>query len=138
MKHLYHAKSSANTLEDNLIPMINIIFLLLIFFMIAGQISSINNMQGITAPNSNSDKPAKQQAMLLTVSKTGDYYLDNQPVTPVQLEEAISQAPQHTMVNVLADKNLTAGELDATLTLLKTHQIAVVTLLTKSAEAKHD
>ena len=79
--------------EINLIPMINIIFLLLIFFMLTGTIQ-IKQKSLISKPKSiySQDQDfLKESAILFTIDMEGNYYLDNQKLSLEKISEEISK-----------------------------------------------
>jgi biopolymer transport protein ExbD len=70
--------NASNKLDDSMIPAINIVFLLLIFFMIAGQIQATNDQ--LIIPKSVSDAAIPEQAILVNVMADGRYYINEQAV----------------------------------------------------------
>jgi biopolymer transport protein ExbD len=134
---LIHVKSRNND-DDDLIPLINIVFLLLIFFMIAGQISSTEN-QAIEPPISVSDKPLIKPAMVVTIDRQQQLTLNGSAINTVQLERALQQYLNSTVspdlnVAVKADASISAAQLDTLLKLFRSHGIASITLFTRRSE----
>jgi biopolymer transport protein ExbD len=70
--------NASNKLDDSMIPAINIVFLLLIFFMIAGQIQATNDQ--LIIPKSVSDAAIPEQAILVNVMADGRYYINEQAI----------------------------------------------------------
>lgn len=62
--------------DDNLIPLINIVFLMLIFFMVAGHISESDPIK-VQAPSSISDKQDKLEPMVIVVAADGRWRMLN-------------------------------------------------------------
>lgn len=75
---------------DQLIPMINVVFLLLIFFMISGTLRSADP-SGIKAPLSEHSTPAVPSTILF-VNKAGTLILNNREVAAEDLESALTEA----------------------------------------------
>lgn len=74
--------------DDNLIPMINVVFLLLIFFMVAGTIRPSDPLP-INAPQTLSGVQQKAQPVLY-IATNGAMVLNETPVAPDQLVEALT------------------------------------------------
>lgn len=124
--------------DDRLIPLINIVFLLLIFFMIAGQISSTDN-QRIQPPISVSDKPLVKPALVLTIDRQQQLTLNGNTVDTVQFETALqaavsSQVSATIAIAVKADATVSAQQLDVLLKIIRNNGIASITLFTRSSE----
>lgn len=149
--------------DDNMIPMINIVFLLLIFFMVAGQVSTLK-APGIELPaNDGGDKPDKAP-LKLVLTKDNQINLSGVSLTLEELDAALSEAAradskddtidasiaetakletargeasiietstENTRINLLADRDVVASELEPLLDLLRQHKILSVNLLTK-------
>jgi len=87
--------------------MTDLVFLLLIFFMIASTLINNNALQ-LTLPKSTSptqDKPAT----IITIRPDLSYYLDEQPIDPGQLEGLLQsklQGEDKPMVYLYADKSV--------------------------------
>ncbi|WP_339674012.1 biopolymer transporter ExbD [Dasania marina] len=117
--------------DDNLIPMINIIFLLLIFFMIAGQIQK-SLPEGIALPEGETGMPAELERVELYFSADASLVLDGKTLTLVQLEQQLSMANAANWV-LIADKNLTAKQLDEVLRLIQKAGVMRLQLMTQRA-----
>lgn len=131
MKSLYPASQQNNTLEDNLIPMINIIFLLLIFFMIAGQVSQLRNPESIRVPDSASQKAITPQTIQITITQNQHYFVDDQPIALDELDRLLTDTSDKKTVNLMVDASLTAGDLDRVLQLLRQQTVRKVALFTQ-------
>ena len=119
--------------DDNLIPLINIVFLLLIFFMIAGQISQIA-ADDIEPPASVSDAPVEPQAYVLTMSRAGQLALNGEPVVLEHLGERIGPMEGNPTVAFKADKNLTAADIDPVFAALRSAGVVTITLFAQVAD----
>ncbi|RTE66019.1 biopolymer transporter ExbD [Amphritea opalescens] len=69
--------SQRNNLDNSMIPAINIVFLLLIFFMLAGHIEAQDAQLQI--PASSSDAELKTSEVEIRISASGDYTINGQP-----------------------------------------------------------
>ena len=75
------------TPEVNMSSMTDIVFLLLIFFMIASTLVSTNALD-IVLPKSSS-KTTQSKSLAVTITKNLDYHVDGDKVTKEQLEQTI-------------------------------------------------
>ena len=118
--------------DDRLIPLINIVFLLLIFFMIAGQISHQQN-QNIQPPVSQSEEKAALPEWLIEVDPSGRYRLNGNDVSEQGLKDQLAglAEPSSIRFTLKADRTLKAETLDQVLNILRSFGIAKLTLLSR-------
>lgn len=121
--------SRQSSLDERLIPLINVVFLLLIFFMIAGQISNQQN-HDIQPPQSRSEAPAPIPDWLIEVDTAGTLSLNGTALTQVQLQERLSVADHRMRLAIKMDRSLKARDLDAVLKVVRGGGISTVRLLT--------
>ncbi|MDG6778392.1 biopolymer transporter ExbD [Thiomicrorhabdus sp. zzn3] len=105
-------KPSAD-IESNLVPMINIVFLLLIFFMISGQIHMPLEAK-IALPQSQAQAELTQGPLQLSVTLKRELRLNGEPLALQQLSQKLqsgfkSDAPM--TLQIYADSRLKMGEL---------------------------
>lgn len=116
------------TENEGMIPLINIVFLLLIFFMVAGQMTWLSQIDS-EMPPSGSDKAVDRGRVTLAQDRTGQLFIDGERTTleslPAQLQAAVDEGAG---INISMDKHLTAEQLDALLGLLRAQGIVHVTL----------
>lgn len=79
-----------NDNDDNMIPLINIVFLLLIFFMVAGQIKAMPDAS-IQLPSSTLKHEPQAQPIRLEMNRQGELLLNAAPITVEQLLSEIRQ-----------------------------------------------
>ena len=75
--------------ENNLIPMINVVFLLLIFFMVAGMVRLADPLP-LNAPESTNDNPVNAESVLY-VTGDGTLKLDDTSVTMTSLAATLAE-----------------------------------------------
>lgn len=75
--------------DDRILPLTNIIFLLLIFFMLVGHLSNPNTFT-ITPPRSISDNATMASSLLVQVNAHGKIAVDGEPVAPATLESRVA------------------------------------------------
>ncbi len=120
--------------DDRLIPLINIVFLLLIFFMIAGQITHQQN-QMIQPPESASEEKAELPEWLIEVDALCNYRINGNDVSEQGLKERLAgiEDASNIRFTVKADRTLKADTLDQALQILRDVGIARLTLLSRYA-----
>jgi biopolymer transport protein ExbD len=130
-----------NSDDDNLIPLINIVFLMLIFFMVAGQIQPSDGIK-IESPTSVSDTKLTPERLKVVISEDGQLFIDGaqlekddfgsrvlayvQTLTPEQKENAA--------VVIKADGNLTVDSMQDYVKTIKTSGITHISLMTQPSE----
>lgn len=125
--------------EINVVPYIDVMLVLLIIFMITAPIVQ----QGVTIElpklSANSLPPEQLEPVILTVSKSGDYYLnigDNlkKPVSDevvMQRVALVLKLKPQTPVLVRGDKDVDYGSVTTAMVLLQSAGVAKVGLMTE-------
>ncbi len=125
--------------EINVVPYIDVMLVLLIIFMITAPIVQQGVKVELPKLSANSLPPEEQEPVILTVSKTGDYYLnigDNRkkPVTEDVITQRIAlvlkQKPQ-TPILVRGDKDVSYGSVTTAMVLLQSAGVEKVGLMTE-------
>ena len=137
LSYLPSRKREAN--DDNLIPLINVVFLMLIFFMVAGQIQR-SDVAKVQPPASLSDVRQVEEGITLIVTADGMLYLDNQSVDEAVLATALlsvfsqSANPEAFVVLVKVDADLPVDVLQTVLQQVKATGVVRVSLATQRAK----
>ncbi|NKN32792.1 ExbD/TolR family protein [Marichromatium bheemlicum] len=124
--------------DDQLIPLINVIFLMLIFFMLAGHIAPSDPIE-IEPPRSSEApeaQPPQPEQRTLLIATDGRLALDGNALSPPQLQRRLAawrEAVPTGTLRIKADARLSAGQLQETLTLLRELGIEHITLLATQA-----
>lgn len=102
---------SNNQLDESMIPAINIVFLLLIFFMIAGHIEARTDQ--LKMPVSQSSLTLKDDAVTIQILNDGRYIVNGSPVSG-ELHDTLGPLVTGTdaVVTCKVDKHLSAEVLD--------------------------
>ena len=125
--------------EINVVPYIDVMLVLLIIFMITAPIVQQGVEIELPKASANSLPPEQQEPVILTVSKTGEYYMnigDNlkEPVSDETIIQRISlvlkQNPQ-TPVLVRGDKDADYGSVTTAMVLLQSAGVEKVGLMTE-------
>ena len=128
-------KSQAIDLDSNLIPMINIVFLLLIFFMIAGQIQKPQPTE-VRLTQTQQQEKYLDQAYQVTLNANNQWLINGVPYSANDLLKKLQQQQQNSpkdTVNlaVYVDQRATVAQLNALLTTLKKLEWQNVQLVTQ-------
>lgn len=122
--------------DDNLIPLINIVFLMLIFFMVAGHINQSDPLT-VQPPTSASETHEAQAPLVIVVATDGQIAFEQTLVTKQQLAALITEqfeaAIDKQAVNLLVkvDANLAVEELQSMLQIIKQTGLKRVALATQ-------
>ena len=89
----------------DLIPMINVVFLLLIFFMLTSTTSL--QIKKVELPTAKTAEKNSKEFLIITIDKNGSLELDGKAVTidalPVHLEKKVGEK-KNTVISIHADK----------------------------------
>lgn len=130
---LYKSRSRRHR-DDDVIPLINIVFLLLAFYMIMGQITSTHGRH-VDPPVSGSKKLLGYSPVVLILESNNSLSINGKYVALESLDAAmlgLTDAQSRTVV-VKADKEVKAAGLDRLLNVLREHRVATITLYSKPA-----
>jgi len=86
--------------EENVIPMINIIFLLLLYFMVVGNLSPDYN---VSPPFASQEAESSSLIPTVSVTKEGQLRFENIPVTWEELAKRLGSMSDHEKVKIYAD-----------------------------------
>ena len=121
--------------DNNLLPLVNIIFLLLIFFMIAGVIQKQKELYNVDLSKATIDNYTEREINTLFINKDGSIILNDQDVSFSVFEKTISQLNKKSELLIAADKELTAGKLNRILLILNNQSIKKIFLMTSKNDA---
>jgi len=120
--------------SDNLLPLVNIIFLLLIFFMMAGIIEKTKELNDISLPTVTIEEYQENDQPVLFINKDGQLILDDTPVTLENLKNNLESVSGEKKLLIAADGDLISQQLNDVLTELHDSKISKVTLITLKNE----
>jgi len=121
-------KRNTTNNEDNLLPLVNIIFLLLIFFMLAGVIAKQKEMHDINLASAVIEEYIEQDKNILFINSVGEIVFNDIPIAFSELDDKLKSIKDKNII-IAADKNVTTGKLNKVLIQLSKNKITNVTLL---------
>ncbi|MFM7291590.1 MAG: ExbD/TolR family protein [Planctomycetia bacterium] len=95
-----------------LTPMIDVVFLLMIFFLVASKLDEDDRFIDVVLPKASAAKPltARPREFLINVDREGNYFVGARPVPLADLrgllEQAAADNPKRQTVIVRADENV--------------------------------
>lgn len=107
--------------EISLTPMINIIFLLLIFFMLTGtiQMKEVTLINKPTSLHSTEDKFKNKNLFLVSVDENRNFYVNNEKLTLTDLENKINEQELNGKIYLDLDKKSKVTDLNKIIGILK-------------------
>ena len=102
------------TIEINVAPLIDVVFLLLIFFMLASEFTDFKTIDMISPNQSEVDQPESNLPLIINLSEKGDITIDSKEVSFNKLTQTVKDklsnkketkiiisTPNETKVNIL-------------------------------------
>ena len=106
-----------------LTPMIDVVFLLMIFFLVASKLDEADRSIDVVLPQASAAKPltSKPREFVINIDRAGNYFAGARPVRLEDLQQLLRQSaadnPQRQTVIVRADENtahkFVVGAMDA-------------------------
>jgi len=111
------------------IPLVDIVFTLLIIFMIIAPM--IHKGIEVQVPESSvGSMMPDHEYHIVSITQSGELWLDNQAVTLESLQEHLQSLPQEETLYIQSDANVPYGQVVSVLTFLKEHGFQRVGLVT--------
>ena len=120
--------------SDNLLPLVNIIFLLLIFFMMAGIIGKTKELNDISLATVTIEEYQENDQPVLFINKNGQLILDDTRITLESLKNNLESISGEKKLLIAADGDLISQQLNDVLTELHDSKINKITLITLKNE----
>ena len=121
-------KSKKDYDDDGLLPLVNIIFLLLIFFMIVGVIEKNIIKENLELPKVTLDKFENRDVAKVFYDENKNIFLNDIPININDLRKKIKTSEIKEVV-LIADKSLLVADINIILFELKQNQINNIKLL---------
>ena len=114
--------------DDGLLPLVNIIFLLLIFFMIAGVIEKRIIKDDIDLPSAELNRFENKEVTKIFINKSNIFSINNE-ITNINEINAYLKSNKINEVVIIADKSLFINDVNILLTKLHENNIKNIKLL---------
>ncbi|MDA1091625.1 MAG: biopolymer transporter ExbD [Proteobacteria bacterium] len=122
--------------SDPILPLINVVFLLLIFFIMTGALHSVDYFN-VDPPSSSSEVQASLDEMVILVGGDGRLAIDNREVDEVDLQLSISDklaANAGAVFRIKADGRVDAARVVELMEMIEAVGVRRVMLLTLEPE----
>lgn len=119
----------------NLTPMIDIVFLLVIFFMVSTTFITARSGIKVDLPHSRARKLNPSENLMITIPSDGELEFNGQKITMEELERRLKETHPRKMVIIEADKKVTHGRVVEIMDLVKecgNYKLAIATQPKKS------
>jgi biopolymer transport protein ExbD len=95
--------------EDSLLPLINLVFLLLMFFIAVGQMSATPLPK---LPNTQVQQSPKQPQADLVVKGSGDWSIDGKTIADAELLSALPTPDQEQPLRIAANQSIAMADME--------------------------
>ncbi|MCK2148357.1 ExbD/TolR family protein [Marinobacter alexandrii] len=123
-------KTLMERVEDALLPLINLVFLLLMFFIVAGQIADEPLPE---LPGAETAAQQQEPRADLSVTSNGDWKIAGQILTPESLIAALPPADPQQPLTIAAAESLAMAKLESLFRTLEDAGYTEILLLTEPA-----
>ena len=133
--NIFYKKTNKNRLP-NLVPLINIVFLLLIFFMLSGTLAKTDLFE-VSPPESNTSSSAEAPELVILISDDSKIALDNQSININDLETILTKILETTNIEevlIKADGNAKSGILSKVIKHIRNAGIKRAAIVTQNKD----
>ena len=116
--------------ENSMLPLVNIIFLLLIFFMIAGVIQKQKELYEVDLGKATIDKYVEKKINTIFINDDGSLILNDKPIAFSNLSKVVASIKDKSELMIAADKELSAFRLNQVLLVLAKQDIKKILIMT--------
>ena len=116
--------------ENSMLPLVNIIFLLLIFFMISGVIQKQKELYEVDLGKATIDKYVEKKINTIFINDDGSLVFNDKPIAFGNLSKVVASIKDKSELMVAADKELSAFRLNQVLLVLAKQDIKKVLIMT--------
>lgn len=126
-------RTTKNSISMDLTPMIDVVFLLLIFFMLSSTLVKENNLK-VNLPEADGGKntQAVNEDYIITISNKGEIYFNNKKMSIRSLGKKFSSAGKDSNVVIKGDKKVYYDQVIKVMALAKQKGLKKVSLAIKS------
>ena len=122
------SKTKRNYEDDGMLPLVNIIFLLLIFFMIVGVIEKNVVKENIQLPTATLDKFDNKELAKIFIDKDKNIFINDEKVYTNNINQKLKSIKNKEVV-LIADKSLLIKDINLILVELQKNKIENIKLL---------
>lgn len=136
MKFPHQNKKSASF---NLTPLIDVVFLLLIFFMLTTTFVNLENRIKIDLPTGDFAAAEPSENIIVTITENNTIYLNGKLIDPLKLTESVAAEIKDELEKIVileADKNVLHGKVIRIMDLLKKGGAERIAIATQPMEEK--
>lgn len=130
-----HVDQESGSASVNLTPLIDMVFILLIFFLVTASFTKESGID-VNRPQAQTAVRQEQGNLIIAIDKNGEIWIDNQHVDirtiRAHVEQLQAQNPEGTVI-ILADKDARTG---ATVEVMDQVRLAGVTNVAIAAQKK--
>ncbi|HLQ85079.1 MAG TPA: biopolymer transporter ExbD [Salinisphaeraceae bacterium] len=119
------------SLDDSILPLINVVFLLLIFFVVAGVIARQAPFDIILPQTMRTETRSVPAEQILAIAADGRLAFAGEPIASAELDDILATWPEGEALQIQADSDLPARQLNPLLERLRRAGIVEVRLLTQ-------
>ena len=134
MKFPHRNKKSAHF---DLTPLIDVVFLLLIFFMLTTTFVNLENRVKVNLPSGDFAAAESSENIIVTITENNTIYLNGKLIDPLKLTESVAteikEEPEKIVI-LEADKNVLHGKVIRVMDLLKKGGAEKIAIATQPAE----
>ncbi|MGB2782846.1 MAG: biopolymer transporter ExbD [Atribacterota bacterium] len=136
MKFPHLSKKSA---RFDLTPLIDVVFLLLIFFMLTTTFVNLENRVKVNLPSGDFAAAESSENIIITITENNTIYFNGKLIDPVKLTESVAikikDEPEKIVV-LEADQNVLHGKVIRVMDLIKKGGAERIAIATQPAENK--
>lgn len=128
----YHI--SKKTIGFDITPLIDVVFLLLIFFMLTTTFINVESGVKVDLPSGDFAEVSEKQNLVVSITENNVLYLNNRLIDPNNLSEYIREEIGNnvdTLVVLEADQNITHGKVVRVMDLIKKGGAEKIAIATK-------
>ena len=114
--------------DDGLLPLVNIIFLLLIFFMIVGVIEKSILKDNLDLPSVELDRFQNKEVIKIYYDKDKELFIDDKKINLNDISTLL-KTPDAANIVLIADKSLLVSDINKVLLVLQNNKISNIRLL---------
>ena len=118
--------------DDNLLPLVNIIFLLLIFFMIAGVVQKQKELYEVELGTAVIESYIDSDDKTIFIRKDGTIVFNGKGITDNELKTHLKKIEEKEKLVIAADGKITSERLNKILLILTRENIERIVLLTNA------